>query len=74
MQVQSTNHILRRGVPDTDLERHARKLGKSGSKVSAHRQGHRRPQAAVLLHALLVTGEVFGRCTTPVRAAAGSCT
>jgi transposase len=58
--VQSANHILRRDAPDTDLKRHGRKLAKSGSKIAKRiAKVAVARKLAVLLHALLVTGEVY---------------
>ena len=58
--VQSANYILRRDSPDTDLKRHGRKLAKSGSKISKRiAKVAVARKLAVLLHALLVTGEVY---------------
>ncbi len=58
--VQSANHLLRRDAPDTDLKRHGRKLAKSGSKISKRiAKVAVARKLAVLLHALLVTGEVY---------------
>ena len=58
--VQSANHILRRDAPDTDLKRHGQKLAKSGSKISKRiAKVAVARKLAVLLHALLITGEVY---------------
>jgi transposase len=58
--VQSANHILRRDAPDTDLKRHGRKLAKSGSKIAKRiAKVAVARKLAVLLHALLTSGEVY---------------
>lgn len=58
--VQSANYILRRDSPDTDLKRHGRKIAKSGSKISKRiAKVAVARKLAVVLHALLVTGEVY---------------
>jgi transposase len=58
--VQRANHITRRGSPDSDLKRHGAKLAKGGSKVAKRiAKVAVARKLAVLLHALLVSGEVF---------------
>jgi transposase len=58
--VQSANFILRRDAPDTDLKRHGQKLAKSGSKISKRiAKVAVARKLAVLLHAMLTTGEVY---------------
>jgi len=58
--VQSANFILRRDAPDTDLKRHGLKLAKSGSKISKRiAKVAVARKLAVLLHALLTSGEVY---------------
>lgn len=58
--VQSANFMLRRDAPDTDLKRHGLRLAKGGSKVAKRiAKVAVARKLAVLLHALLVTGEVY---------------
>jgi transposase len=58
--VQSANYILRRDAPDTDLKRHGQKLARSGSKISKRiAKVAVARKLAVLLHAMLTTGEVY---------------
>jgi len=58
--VQCANHVLRRDAPDTDLKRHGRKLAKSGSKIAKRiAKVAVARKLAVLLHALLTSGEVY---------------
>jgi transposase len=58
--VQAANHMVRRDAPDSDLKRHGAKLAKSGSKSSKRiAKVAVARKLAVLLHALLMTGEVF---------------
>jgi transposase len=58
--VQCANRILRRDAPDTDLKRHGRKLAKGGSKIAKRiAKVAVARKLAVLLHALLTSGEVY---------------
>ena len=58
--VQCANFILRRAAPDSDLKRHGQKLGKSGSKIAKRiAKVAVARKLAVLLHALLTSGEVY---------------
>ena len=58
--VQCANRILRRDAPDSDLKRHGQKLAKSGSKIAKRiAKVAVARKLAVLLHALLTSGEVY---------------
>lgn len=59
--MECADRILRRGAPDADLKRHVHKPRKSGwritKRIAKPPVAHKR---AVLLHALLATGEAYG--------------